>query len=148
MYLLCVLFSSSPCHAIFAAWDGVISGEAGAGVLINITKTGVRTRFRTLYHVPNTPAPFQIVYTHKKLIEKSRECHNLRPQRILDTKRKSKRTKPNACETNKTQEAYRPTRTPKRGTVFDLISPHALISTHSVFLFFLFFGKIKNGPNE
>ena len=52
-----------------------------------------------------------------------------------------------AKQTN-AQEAYRPTRTPKRGTVFDLISTHALISTHPVFLFFLFFGKIKNGPNE
>ena len=36
-----------------------------------------------------------------KLIEKSRECQNLKPQPTLDAKRKRKRTKPNTCKTNK-----------------------------------------------
>ena len=37
----------------------------------------------------------------KKLIEKSRVCHNHKPQPILDTKKKRRRTKTYTCKTNK-----------------------------------------------
>ena len=37
----------------------------------------------------------------KKLIERSRVCHNHKPQPTLDTKRKRKRTKTYTCKTNK-----------------------------------------------
>ena len=37
----------------------------------------------------------------KKLIEKSRECHDHKPQPTPDTKRKKKKTKINACKINK-----------------------------------------------
>ena len=47
------------------------------------------------------------VYKNKRLIEKSRECHNDKPQPTPDTKRKRKRTKTNTCKTN-AREAHRP----------------------------------------
>ena len=42
-----------------------------------------------------------INFTIKKLIEKSRECHNHQPQPTTDTKRKRKGTKSNTYKTNK-----------------------------------------------
>ena len=41
------------------------------------------------------------------LIEKSRECHNQKPQSIPDTKKKRKRTNINACKIN-AREAHKP----------------------------------------
>ena len=37
----------------------------------------------------------------KKVREKSRECHNYKPQPFRDTKRKTKQTKPNKRKSNK-----------------------------------------------
>ena len=37
----------------------------------------------------------------KKVREKSRECHNYKPQPFPDTKRKTKQTKPNKRKSNK-----------------------------------------------
>ena len=50
----------------------------------------------------------------KKLIERSRVCHNHKPQPTLDIKRKRKRRKPYTRKTNKknVQEAQRPAPSP------------------------------------
>ena len=50
-----------------------------------------------------------LVLTYKKLIEKSRECHNHKPQPTPDTMRKRKMTKTNTYKTNtNAREAHRP----------------------------------------
>ena len=52
-------------------------------------------------------------FCHKKVREKSRECHNHKPQPILDTKRKRKQTKPNKCKLDKRTKSS--SLFPKRG---------------------------------
>ena len=53
----------------------------------------------------------------KKVREKSRECHNHKPQSFLDTKRKRKQTKPNKCKSNKhTKSTKISSLFPKRGS--------------------------------
>ena len=52
----------------------------------------------------------------KKVREKSRECHNHKPQLIPDTKRKRKQTKPNKHKSNKrTKSTTISSFFPKRG---------------------------------
>ena len=53
---------------------------------------------------------------HEKVREKSRECHNHKPQPILDTKRKRKQTKPNKRKSNKRKKSTKISSLfPKRG---------------------------------
>ena len=52
----------------------------------------------------------------KNVREKSKECHNHKPQPLPDTKRKWKQTKPNKCKSNKrTKSTKNSSLFPKRG---------------------------------
>ena len=117
MHLLCVLFPSSLCHAIFAAWDGVNSGEAGGG-----GGGPDQYNYNRCSHAISDPLPCPGSATSSGLSEPLTPSGRVKGQNLMHAK-----------QTN-TEEAYRPTRTPKRGTVFNLISTHALISTHPVLL--------------
>ena len=56
----------------------------------------------------------------KKLIEKSRECHNYKPQPTPDTKRKRKMTKTNAHKTNKQMHEKHTDQLPLFWHIFDI----------------------------
>ena len=91
-------------------------------VLINIRRfeagiTRIHNYYRALEHSSNMRMMVNIYFQLNfhicltwKLLEKSRDCHNHNPQPNSDTKRKSKRTKINACTIKQTnaREAHRP----------------------------------------
>ena len=69
---------------------------------------------------PNTNiffiSSFYLFKQKKKVREKSRECHNHKPQPFPDTKRKKKQTKPNKRKSNKrTKSTKIGSLFPKRG---------------------------------
>ena len=74
-----------------------------------MTRSILRAMFFSLVEVTSVLVAYSYLFLHdmvmnqlsKKLIEKSRECHNHKPQAPLDTKRKRKMTKANTYKTNK-----------------------------------------------
>ena len=67
-------------------------------------------------HAQNTQIQIHPAHAQKKVREKSRECHNHKPQPFPDTKRKRKPTNPNKHKSNKrTKSTKISSLFPKRG---------------------------------
>ena len=64
-------------------------------------RTNIKYSFGPIRSIPTTDSSYANPYQPKKVREKSRKCHNYKPQPFPDTKRKRK---PKKTSTNRTNE--------------------------------------------
>ena len=119
------VYTNNRCHGL--CWQLLLSCELFQSFCYSRSldiDTHLAMRFRTLSFsswqhlgVPNLTTLLQNqTHQSKKVREKSRECHNNKPQPFPDTKRKRKQRKPNKRKSNKrTKSTKISSFFPKRG---------------------------------